>query len=91
MKGVTTLLVAACALAAAEPAAAGTWTVSAPGRAAYATVRTQARDVVITARLGTGTRVITARVRVGRPGHVQADRRTVHSRFTTPAGKRRVH
>ncbi len=86
-----TLLVAACALAAAEPAAAETWTVSAPGRAAYATVRTQARDVVVTARLGTGTRVITARVRVGRPGNVTSRRRALHSRFTTPAGKRRVH
>lgn len=91
MNGVTTLLVAACALAAAEPAAAETWTVSAPGRAAYATVRTDARDVVITARLGTGTRVIAARVRVGEPGDVASRRRTVHTRFTTPAGKRRVH
>jgi alpha-glucosidase len=91
MKGLTTLMAAACVLAAAPPAAAATWTVSAPGRAAYATVRTETRDVVVTARLGTGTRVITARVRVGRPGRVTSRRRAVDTRFTTPAGKRRVH
>jgi alpha-glucosidase len=91
MKGLTTLLAVACLLAAAPPAATDTWTVTAPGREAYATVRTEGDDVVVTARLGTGTRVITARVRVGRPGRVDSRRHTVHTRFRTPVGKRRAH
>jgi alpha-glucosidase len=85
----TTLLAAACVVAA--PAEAATWTVSSPGRAAYATVRTDHDAVVVTARQGTGDRVITARVRVGNHDRVATRRRTIDSRFRTPAGKRRVH
>ena len=78
-------IVAAAWLLAAAPAEARTWKVSAPGARLAATVRVDARAATVT------TRAFSARVRLGRHGRVEGRRRTLHTRFRTPAGKRRRH
>jgi len=78
-----TILTAAGLLACAPPAAARTWTVASPGGELTAKVRATKAGVTVRAR-GIG-----ARVRADGP--FAARRRAVHTRFATPAGKRRRH
>jgi hypothetical protein len=76
-------LAGACLLICAPTADARTWTVRSPGKTVTASVRAAGGAVTVNVR---GT--LSARVRTGL---VTARRRTVHRRFRTLAGKRRVH
>lgn len=73
----------ACVLIWAPAAEARTWTVRSPDKTVTASVRAAGGVVTVNVR-----DVLSARVRTG---DVTAERRSMHVRFRTPAGKRRVH